>query len=426
LFESLCADIGIPNFFEYLEEIYSLLRAKKYSKIRYIHAPQLFKALGGHYKVECVMRRKFVLGILVLILAFSVILWGFSNFNGGNRDHNEEITYSLEPTQPEAEPLKSETTEPELTKAEPTETEPTQPEAEPLKSETTEPELTKAEPTETEPTQPEPKQTPEPEPAESEPTQQGLEPTSEPEPTELEPTQVTFPIQTNYSIPVANAIKFFEWSQQPEAMLWLDVMYRRFGIESFANSLQRFDQLYWRSEHPSVIRLFRRIADYNNPIYVEELLRVKASLDRITLPALYCDRLDLPSDYLMLLEEGVSHGGYQLTHVLLAWIWIQENGCELELPDGFIEDMYHANAALINTDSIVTDLELEAAAFLCLAGQSELIDGSFLEQVIASQDVDGGWGSSRRWHTTILGLLYLLHVEFPSDTYPPVLAPKPA
>ena len=332
------------------------------------------------------MRRKFVLGILVLILAFSTILLGFSNFNGDNRDHNEEIMYSLEPTQPETEPPKPETTEPEPTEAEPTETEPTQPE---------------------------PKPTPEPEP-------------TEPEPTELEPPQVTASIQTNYSIPIANAIKFFEWSQEPEAMLWLDVMYRRFGIEEFADALQRFDQLYWLAEQPSVIRMFRRIADYNNPVRVEDLMRVKSDLDFITLPALYCDRLDLPSNYLTVLEEGVSQGGYRLTHVLLAWIWIQENGCELELPDGFIEDLYHANAALINTDPIVTDLELEAAAFLCLAGQSELINDSFLEQVIASQDADGGWGSSKRWHTTVLGLLYLLHVEFPSDTYPPVLAPEPA
>ena len=210
-------------------------------------------------------------------------------------------------------------------------------------------------------------------------------------------------------------------------MLWLDVMHRRFGIEKFANSLQQFDQLiYLYSGNPFELRMFRRIADYNNSIRAEDLRRAKFELDRITLPALYCDRLDLPSDYLMVLEKGVSRGGYQLTHVLLAWIWIQENNCELELPDGFIDDVYHANAALINTDPIVTDLELEAAAFLCLAGQSELIDDSFLEQVIASQDTDGGWGSSKRWHTTILGLLYLLHVEFPSDTYPPVLAPKPA
>jgi len=353
------------------------------------------------------MRRKFVLGILVLILMFSVILGGFSNFNGDDRDHNEEPMYSLELTQPEPEPTEAEPTEPEPTVTEPT------PEPEPTEAEPTEPEPT-PEATEAEPT-------PEPELTEPEPT---------PEPTVTEPTQPTPPtppIQTNYSIPVVNAIHFFEWSNEPEAMLWLDVMHRRFGIAEFANSLQPFDQmLYWYPSKSSA-RLFRRMADYHNPINAEDLKKVKSDLDIITLPALYCDRLDFPSNYSMLLEEGVSKGGYQLTHVLLAWIWIQENGGELELPDGFIEDMYHANAALINTDPIVTDVELEAAAFLCLAGQIELIDDSFVERVIASQDIDGSWGgASARWHTTILGLLFLLHVEFPSDAYPPVLAPSSA
>jgi hypothetical protein len=77
------------------------------------------------------MRRKLVSGILVLILAFSAVLWGLSNFSGDNRDNNEETVYSLEPAQPEAEPPKSETAEAEPTKAEPTETEPTQQEPEP-------------------------------------------------------------------------------------------------------------------------------------------------------------------------------------------------------------------------------------------------------------------------------------------------------
>jgi len=325
------------------------------------------------------MRRKFVLGILVFVLMFSVILGGFSNFNGDDRDHNEEPMYSLELIQPE----------PELTEPEPT----------------PEPESTVTEPTATEP-----------EPTEAEPT--------EPEPTVTEPTQPTPHTQKNYSTSVVNAIRFFRQSTDAEAMLWLDVMHRRFGIEEFANALYQFDHLLYWYPIQSSARLFRRMADYNSPINAHDLKKVTNELDIITLPALYCDRLDLPSNYSMLLEEGESQGGYQLTHVLLAWIWIQENGGELELPDGFIEDVYHANAALINTDHIVTDLELEAAAFLCLAGQSELIDDSFVERVIASQAIDGSWGGTNaRWHTTILGLLFLLHVEFPSDAYPPVLAP---
>jgi len=275
------------------------------------------------------MRRKFVLGILVFVLMFSVILGGFSNFNGDDRDHNEEPMYSLELTQPEPT-----ATEPESTVTEPTATEPEPTEAEPTEPEPT-PEATEAEPT------------PEPELTEPEPT---------PEPTVTEPTPPTPPPQTNYSIQVVNAIHFFRQSTEAEAMLWLDVMHRRFGIAEFANALYQFDQLlYWYPSQSSA-RLFRRIADYNNRINAQDLKKAKSVFDVITLPALYCDRLDLPSDYSMVLEEGVSQGGYQLTHVLLAWIWIHENVGELEITDGFIEDMYHANAGLINTDDIVTDL----------------------------------------------------------------------
>ncbi|HDQ05987.1 MAG TPA: hypothetical protein ENN36_04615 [Candidatus Bathyarchaeota archaeon] len=339
------------------------------------------------------MRRKFVLGLLVPVLVLSMILCGFSNFNGANQDHHEELTYGLDPTLPKSEPANAETAglEPTL-------------EQKPTEHEQTGSELAESEPTGFESIQSEPK----------------------PEPMDPETTQPTPLTQTNYSIPVANAIKFFGQSQEAEAMLWLDVMHRRFGIEEFVNSLQRFDQLVYLHPDRSSVRLFRRIADYDNPVYAEDLKRVKSALDRITLPALYCDRLDFPSDYLLVLEEGVRQGGYHLTHVLLAWIWIQENGCEVDLADGFIEEMYHANAALINTDPIVTDLELEAAAFLCLAGQSELIDDAFLDRVISSQGIDGGWESSERWHTTVLGLLFLMHVEFPSDAYPPVLSPCPA
>ena len=150
-------------------------------------------------------------------------------------------------------------------------------------------------------------------------------------------------------------------------------------------------------------------------------------LDLITLPALYCDRLDLPGNYSQLLIDGASEGGYKLTHVLLAWIWLQENGGEVKLSESFVENMYLDNAALINTDDVVTDLELEAAAFLILAGQNELVNESFIDQVIAAQASDGSWGGTvKRWHTTVLGLMYLLHMEFPSDNYPPVLAPSSA
>ena len=229
----------------------------------------------------------------------------------------------------------------------------------------------------------------------------------------------------------AKAIDFLEDRSEPYALLWLDVIHRRFGITEFADALQRYDQLLTEQpEEASLLRVFRRMADYDNPLQTEDLQAVTLPSDIIIVHALYCDQLGLPIDYPRMLDREASQGGYHLTHVLLAWIWVQENGCELELPDGSIDELYSANAAIINSDpTTVDDLKLEAAAFLYLAGQGDLVDDSFVERVIASQNGDGSWGHSSNdeeadylhWHSTILGLMLLLHVEFPADSYPPVL-----
>jgi hypothetical protein len=232
---------------------------------------------------------------------------------------------------------------------------------------------------------------------------------------------------------VANAIDFFEESREPiepYGLLMLDVMYRRFGIAEFADALQLYDQeLAELPEQAPLLRVFRRIADHDNQLQAGDLEEVSKDADLITVSALYCDRLGLPSDYSELLERAVGFGDYMLPHVLLACIWIQDNGCEVPMLDGFIENLYLANAALIGDDSVVDDLELEVAAFLYLAGQGALVDDAFVERVIAVQNDDGGWFASSdfpgasHWHSSVLGLLLLLHVAYPAGSYPPVLAP---
>jgi hypothetical protein len=231
---------------------------------------------------------------------------------------------------------------------------------------------------------------------------------------------------------VMNAIDFCGGLNESDALLMLDVIYRRFEIASFADALQRYDMVI--SETPDdapIMRVFRRIADYDNVLQHDDLYSISWELDVLTVPALYCDRLELPADYsesLLLASRG---GGYSLTHALLAHIWIQENGCELPLSEEFVEYLYHANAELINENSVVDDLELEAATFLYLAGQGDLVGDDFIESVLEVQKDDGGWlfssdepGDSD-WHASVLALLLLLHLEYPADSYPPMLAPKP-
>jgi hypothetical protein len=217
---------------------------------------------------------------------------------------------------------------------------------------------------------------------------------------------------------VSNAIGFFAGSREPFALLWLDVMHRRFGLEQFADALQRFDQVL--AEQPKelpLLRVFRRMADYDNPLRLEDLDAVEHPSDRLVVCALYCDRLELPPSFFAgMLEKAVSAGGYYLTHALLAVIWLRQYGRDFALPDAFVENLYRANAALVNDDPrTVSDVKLEAAALLHLAGQGARVDRAFVESVILTQDRKGGWGNTRDgrsdWHATILGLLLLLHVR---------------
>jgi len=225
---------------------------------------------------------------------------------------------------------------------------------------------------------------------------------------------------------IAKAIDFINRTREPYALLFLDIMHRRFGVEQFADALQRYDEvLRERPKDAPLLRVLRRIADANNPIQPDDWDHVTIHTDRILVSALYCDRLGLPPSFAEVLSKSVKAGGYYATHALLAWIWINDNRCTLAVPDGFVEEMYATVAAIIDDQpTLINDLKLEAAAFLCLARQGRRVDPRFVERVVAIQNDDGGWGKpdevdpsnpgASSWHSTILALLLLLHVHFPA------------
>ena len=270
-------------------------------------------------------------------------------------------------------------------------------------------------------TQPEPSQNP-PEGASQDPSQSLQQPT--PEPT---PPSVVQSANRTLEEAVGNAISYVARTREPLCLLMLNVMYRRFGITEFANSLQRFDEEVANSqENARVLLLFRRMADYSNNVPPDFFFEVTEDGDKITIPALYSDRKNLSDDYMLNLEHAANSGGYMTTHALLATIWLQENHCKLPISNDFAESLYYANARLIGNGSVVNDLTLEAAAFLYLAGQGRRVDDAFVRRVIATQNYDGGWSAvddtPSLWLSSVLGLMLLLHVEFPAASYPPMLA----
>jgi hypothetical protein len=222
---------------------------------------------------------------------------------------------------------------------------------------------------------------------------------------------------------VANAIAFLKSAREPHALLFMGLIHRRCGVAEFANALELYDdELPKHPDRAPVLRVFRRMFDANNPIQPEDWEHVTIQTDRLLVSALYCDRLGLPESFAEVLGRAVSQGRYAATHALLAWIWVQENGCPLALPVGFLEKMYGTVAAIIDEDpTSVNDIKLEAAAFLCLARQAHRVDLGFVRRVIAFRNEDGGWGrpvegagnpDESSWHSTILALIILLHVKF--------------
>ena len=111
-----------------------------------------------------------------------------------------------------------------------------------------------------------------------------------------------------------------ENSKEPYTLLWLDVIYRRFGIEEFSDAFERYDDLL--NDNPkqaSLLRLFRRIGDYNNPFSNQDFNSALVDLDQITIPALYCDRITLSKDYFEMLDQAGTKGDYLLTHGNRIW-----------------------------------------------------------------------------------------------------------
>ncbi len=214
---------------------------------------------------------------------------------------------------------------------------------------------------------------------------------------------------------VAKAIDFLKDTREPHALAFMTILHRRCGIEEFADCAKRYDEVL--PDHSDrVLRVFRRIFDANNPIDPDDWDHVVVPTDRLMISALYCDRLGLPPTYPEALAAAVRQGGYGATHALLSWVYIQDNGCQLSVPDGFVEEMYGTVAAIIDADpTVIHDVNLEAAAFLCLARQGARVDPGFVRRVVALQNDDGGWGAvdESNWHATVLALMILVHVRFP-------------
>ena len=210
----------------------------------------------------------------------------------------------------------------------------------------------------------------------------------------------------------------------PLDLLLADVTARRFGVTALSPLWPAYQKAL-RATPTLELRLYARIGDAAVRVTPEELRRLN-QFDAFTGPALYCREHPLPADYADTLARALREGQYYVTHVLMALFWLRERGCAQPASDALFDGTLAATASLIDADHAqVTDLELEAAAFLAHLGQSRRIPPGFLDGVIASQLPGGGWSSGPpstepSGHSSGLGLLYLHELLFPGRTTPTI------
>ena len=203
----------------------------------------------------------------------------------------------------------------------------------------------------------------------------------------------------------------------PHLFLFMDMFHRRFGVQRFAGSLARYDDLMLRSRPGALpeLRALRRMLDPDTPIDSNGRSICVPTIDVLTCPALYCDRLPPPPAYPAMLREAIEKGRYILTHVGLVMIEARDLGCKGFVPSDVEESAIDGMTKLVATDGRLTDVEIEAATFLQYLGHADGIPRGFTEEVLANQKTGGGWaldsaqeGQPASWHPTALAAWYLM------------------
>ena len=122
-------------------------------------------------------------------------------------------------------------------------------------------------------------------------------------------------------------------------------------------------------------------------------------------------------------------GGYASTHAVLASVWLQENGCEVDARRLAVsrDEAVRKLVELLDGATAPTDLRAEALAMLNYAGQPALAGARHVAALLDVQRDDGGWAlavdrDASHPHTTALALWVLLEARHPQRTRAPMIS----
>jgi hypothetical protein len=172
------------------------------------------------------------------------------------------------------------------------------------------------------------------------------------------------------------------------------------------------------TEEASQLRAWRRSFD---PLYQisDADFSALSGFDAVTFSSVYCHQFPLVDGRIQAIGNLASLGNYDTTHALLALVWAIDNDCEIppaydpQLLADTVVDVYQI--AENGGSAVLTDLRIEAMAFLAAAGRHDLIQSSWVDEVLDAQLPGGGWkalpsNAGASDHTTGLALWLLLQL----------------
>lgn len=215
----------------------------------------------------------------------------------------------------------------------------------------------------------------------------------------------------------------------PFERLILDYLQRKYGLSQdlSASHTPIYPPVQGQGENLEQFLVFRRIS------YPDDLIRtlptvVNDPIDKMMMAAAYCDRIKLPKDFVPLVRSNLAVGGYNLTHVIFAMKLLNDNGCAVPgiQNSNFRNEIATKVQTLITDPSTAADLRYEAIAFLIDMGRVDLVQPSWISQIVSEQQIDGGWKQSQEApttsdHATILAFWALLQYTHPNAPNEPMI-----
>jgi hypothetical protein len=140
---------------------------------------------------------------------------------------------------------------------------------------------------------------------------------------------------------------------------------------------------------------------------------------RVMVSGLYCDVRPLTDDDLAAWQRELGAGGYGPTHVLLAWFFMEDLGCEDPRAASLAEEAVQLVAAELGSrastsplELAVDDLSVEQIVVLAEAGRADLVGSGWVDAIVAAQRDDGRWQwrgplaepDTFDWHATALAV----------------------